>query len=201
MCAERKPRAVSGGAPSNAACVDVRVDRRSPRNAPSAGVGDSPMFIAEGGVFNGLAVRASGMPAPAWHRILFAARLFLMRPAPRRIVRPSIQDRMLFVPRDAVLAGSHGQITDGGLFGRVELASFAAHRGGLTQDLLRLLFLPEQRATAFAFLSTRVGQRFLKSTAVGTSIPSMRLDLLALLPYPELFGARASNRYPSSRSS
>ena len=47
-------------------------------------------------------------------------------------------------------------------------------------------FLREERATAFAFLSTRVGQRLLKSTAVGTSIPSMRLDLLALLPYPEL---------------
>jgi hypothetical protein len=93
---------------------------------------------------------------------------------------------MLFVPRDAVLAGSHGQLTEGGIFGKVELASFGAHRGGVTQDLLRLLFLPRERSTAFVFLSTRVGQRLLKSTAVGTSIPSMRLDLLEELPYPEL---------------
>jgi hypothetical protein len=93
---------------------------------------------------------------------------------------------MLFVPRDAVLAGSHGQLTDGGLFGKVELASFAAHDGGITQDLLRLLFLPNERACAFVFLSTAVGQRLLKSTAVGTSIPSMRLDLLGQLPYPPL---------------
>src|SRR5262249_38311562 len=102
------------------------------------------------------------------------------------IARPPISDRMLFVPHDAVLGGSHGQVTDGGLFGRVELASFGAHSGGVTQDLLRLLFLPSERAAAFAFLSTLVGQRLLKSTAVGTSIPSMRLDLLEELPYPEL---------------
>jgi hypothetical protein len=92
----------------------------------------------------------------------------------------------LFVPRDAVLAGSHGQLTDGGIFGKVELASFGAHGGGLTQDLLRLLFAPKHRATAFIYLSTRVGERLLKSTAVGTSIPSMRLDLLEELPFPEL---------------
>jgi hypothetical protein len=109
-----------------------------------------------------------------------------MRPLPRRIARPPIADRMLFVPQDAVLAGSHGQLTDGALFGKVELASFGAFRGGVTQDLLRLLFVPQERATAFVFLSTLVGQRLLKSTAVGTSIPSMRLDLLEQLPYPEL---------------
>jgi hypothetical protein len=97
---------------------------------------------------------------------------------------------MFFVPKHAVLAGSHGQLTDGGIFGKVELASFGAYQGGITQDLLRLLFKPEQRAPAFAYLSTLVGQRLLKSTAVGTSIPSMRLDLLLSLPFPELTAAQ-----------
>jgi restriction endonuclease S subunit len=106
---------------------------------------------------------------------------------------------MLFVPRDAVLAGSHGQLTDGGLFGKVELASFAAYTGGITQDLLRLLFKSEVRALAFVFLSTLVGQKLLKSTSVGTSIPSMRLDLLKRLPFPQLDQAEveAINRHLS----
>jgi hypothetical protein len=139
-----------------------------------------------GGVFNG--PRFARVECQPPHGIDFFSQrdVFLMRPALRRIARPPISDRMLFVPRDTVLAGSHGQLTDGGLFGKVELASFGAHGGGVTQDLLRLLFLPSERAAAFAFLSTLVGQRLLKSTAVGTSIPSMRLDLLEELPYPEL---------------
>jgi hypothetical protein len=138
------------------------------------------------GVFNG--PRFARIDCEPTYGIKFFSQrdVFLMRPVPRRIARPPIPDRMLFVPREAVLAGSHGQLTDGGLFGKVELASFAAHEGGVTQDLLRLLFLPEERAPGFVFLSTVVGQRLLKSTAVGTSIPSMRLDLLGQLPYPEL---------------
>lgn len=138
------------------------------------------------GVFNGPRFARTECTPP--HGIDFYSQrdVFLMRPNPRRIARPAISDRMLFVPREAVIAGSHGQLTDGGIFGKVELASFGAYVGGLTQDLLRLLFKPSERASAFAFLSTLVGQRLLKSTAVGTSIPSMRLDLLRELPYPEL---------------
>ena len=110
------------------------------------------------GVFNG--PRFARVDCQPPHGIDFYSQrdVFLMRPIPRRIARPSISDRMLFVPRDAVLAGSHGQLTDGGIFGKVELASFGAYEGGLTQDLLRLLFVPTERSTAFAFLSTMVGR-------------------------------------------
>ena len=138
------------------------------------------------GVFNGPRFARVDCSPPHGIHFLSQRDVFLMRPIPRRIAQPAIADRMLFVPREAVIAGSHGQLTDGGLFGKVELASFAAHQCGLTQDLLRLLFVPTERSVAYVFLSTLVGQRLLKSTAVGTSIPSMRLDLLKALPYPNV---------------
>jgi hypothetical protein len=138
------------------------------------------------GAFNGPRFARIDCQPPHGIDFLSQRDVFLMRPIARRIVRPDVPDRLLFVPRNAVLAGSHGQLTDGGLFGKVELASFAAYKGGVTQDLLRLLFVPTEQAIAYVFLSTLVGQRLLKSTAVGTSIPSMRLDLLGEIPYPHL---------------
>lgn len=185
MCAERKARIARWEGPLPSMCAwnfastgDVL---GSLRRAWSGRLAD---VLEPNGVFNG--PRFARVECQAPHGVDFCSQrdVFLMRPLPRRIARPAIPDRMLFVPREAVLAGSHGQLTDGGIFGKVELASFGAFRGGLTQDLLRLLFKAEHRAFAFTFLSTKVGQRLLKSTAVGTSIPSMRLDLLNDLPYP-----------------
>jgi hypothetical protein len=76
-------------------------------------------------------------------------------------------------------------MTEGSIFGKVELASFAGWRSGVTQDILRMLVHDGLREVAYAFLSTSVGQWLLKSTAVGTSIPSMRIDLLERLPFPD----------------
>jgi hypothetical protein len=142
-------------------------------------------ILEEDGVFNG--PRFSRIECSAPHGVEFMSQrdVFMIRSATRRVMQPPIPDRLLFVPKNAVLAGSHGQVADGGIFGRVELASFGAYKCGVTQDILRLLFKPREREVAFAYLSTLVGQRLLKSTAVGTSIPAMRLDLLLQLPYPE----------------
>ena len=144
--------------------------------------------VLPNGVFNG--PRFARVECSKSHGIDFMSQrdVFLMRPIPRRIARPPISDRMLFVPCDAILVGSHGQLSDGGLFGKVELASFGGDRCGLTQDILRVLVKPEARAAVFAFLSTQVGERLLKATAVGTSIPLMRLDLLGEIPIPEIVG-------------
>jgi hypothetical protein len=76
-------------------------------------------------------------------------------------------------------------MNEGSIFGRVELASFAGCRCGVTQDILRVLMRDGFRELAYAFLSTTVGQWLLKSTAMGTSIPSMRIDLLKQLPFPD----------------
>jgi hypothetical protein len=142
--------------------------------------------LQEDGVFNG--PRFSRIECDPPHGIDFMSQrdVFLMRPIPRRIVRPAIPDKLLFVPQDALLAGSHGQLSEGSLFGEIELASYAAYKCGVTQDILRLLPRTEHRAGMFTFLSTAVGQALFKSTAVGTSIPSVRLDLLLKLPYPDL---------------
>lgn len=143
-------------------------------------------FVLEEGVFNG--PRFARVECQAPHGIEFFSQrdLFMMRAAPQRIVHPGIPDRLLFVDETTVLAGSHGQMSEGSLFGRVELASFGAHRVGLTQDILRLQPRSGRGNVLYAFLSTRVGQRLLQSTAVGTSIPSVRIDLALRLPTPDL---------------
>lgn len=187
MCCDRRARAVSWSGPmptlsawtyaSAGGALELLRRRWSGRLQDA---------LQPDGVFNG--PRFARIECNPPHGVDFYSQrdVFLMRPIPRRIARPAIAERQLFVPKDAVLAGSHGQLTDGGIFGKVELASFGAYRGGLTQDLLRLLFRPAYRAAAFAFLAGRVGERLLKATAVGTSIPSMRLDLLKEIPFPDL---------------
>jgi hypothetical protein len=56
----------------------------------------------------------------------------------------------------------------------------------LTEDLLRLVPRPEVSPLAYAFLSTLVGLRLVRSTAVGTKILNLRFDLLRALPFPSL---------------
>ncbi len=138
------------------------------------------------GIFNG--PRFARIPCDSSHGIDFMSQrdVFMRRPVLAHIRRPEISDRQLFVPQNAILAGSHGQLNDGSIFGSVELAEFGAYRCGVTQDILRILTRPEHRNTAYVFLSTTVGRRLLQSTAVGTSIPSVRLDLARRLPFPEL---------------
>jgi hypothetical protein len=90
------------------------------------------------------------------------------------------------VDDDTLLVGSRGQTNEGSIFGRVELASFTPKNCGVTGDILRLVPATGFRELAYAFLSTTVGQWLLKSTAIGTSIPAMRTDLLKLLPFPDV---------------
>jgi hypothetical protein len=52
--------------------------------------------------------------------------------------------------------------------------------------MLRVQPRSDYAPLAYAFLSTLVGRRLLRSTAVGTKILSMRPDLLRALPFPEV---------------
>lgn len=142
--------------------------------------------LEPGGVFNGPRFARVECSAPHGIDLLSQRDIFMIRPVGYRIARPDVPDRLLFVPRTSLLVGSHGQMNEGSIFGRVELASFAGWRSGVTQDILRVLVQPGLRELAYGFLSTKVGQWLLKSTAVGTSIPSMRIDLLKQLPFPDL---------------
>src|SRR3954463_11367208 len=88
-------------------------------------------------------------------------------------------ERLLYVPSHALIVASHGQLSEGSLFGHVETAAFGLHRCGITQDILRVLPKPEHHDFLLAFLSSKLGFLLLKSTAIGTSIPMMHPGLLA----------------------
>jgi type I restriction enzyme S subunit len=119
--------------------------------------------------------------------------IFSIRPIPRRIVPPAIDRRLLYVPRHGLIVASHGQMNEGSLFGRVETAAGDFHECGITQDILRVLPQPQWHDWLYAYLSTRLGLRLLQSTAYGTSIPMMRPDLLATLPFPPPTDAQAAD--------
>jgi hypothetical protein len=136
------------------------------------------------GIYNG--PRFARIPCRRPHGIDFVDQrdIFCIRPVPRRIVPPTVDRRQLYVPGHGLVVAGHGQMNEGSLFGRVESAAAGFHQCGITEDILRLLPTPEWHDWLYAFLSTRLGLRLLQSTAYGTSIPKMRPDLLASLPYP-----------------
>jgi hypothetical protein len=144
-------------------------------------------FVEEGGIF--LGPRFGRIPASPPHGIDFVSQrdVFLMRPVPRRIVRPLVPDRLLFVPPHAILLGANGQLTEGTLFGHAELAAFSDINYAITGHIMRLLISsPTEANWLFAFLSTKLGMALLRTTAIGTSVPTMHVGLLGRLPVPEL---------------
>jgi hypothetical protein len=114
--------------------------------------------------------------------------IFLIRPIPRRIRKPNFDDQLLFVPEDAVLISGRGQLEEGNLFGRVELAVFGASSAVVTSDAIPLI--PDQGYSEllYTFLSTKLGLQLLRTCAIGTSIPAMHLGILSKLPIPDIRG-------------
>lgn len=137
------------------------------------------------GIF--LGPRSTRVPCSPPHGVqLYSQRdVFLIRPIGQRISRLDMADRLLFVPDEALLVAANGQTTEGSLFGRVELATFFGRGAAMSGHLMRMLPKPGWRDSMYGFLSTSLGQWLLKSTAVGTSVPSMRIDLLEDLPFPD----------------
>jgi hypothetical protein len=138
------------------------------------------------GLYNGL--RFARVPSKKPYGLDFLSQrdVFLIRPIPRRIVHPGLDNRMLFVPDCAILLGSHGQLTEGSLFGRAESAACGAAGSAITQDILRIIPKQDYWQHLFVFLSTAIGMSLLRSTAVGTSVPTMHIGLLRQLPIPQL---------------
>ncbi|MGI9067085.1 MAG: hypothetical protein ACR2HX_11875 [Pyrinomonadaceae bacterium] len=143
-------------------------------------------FVLPDGMFNG--PRFARVPCLPPYGVDFWSQrdVFLMRPVPRRIRHPGFNDRLLFVPDDAILVCSLGQLEEGNLFGRAELAAFGASSGAITQHILRLLPTDGYSEALYAFLSTKVGLALVRSCAIGTSVPTMHKGLLSELPIPEL---------------
>jgi hypothetical protein len=78
-------------------------------------------------------------------------------------------------------------LTEGTLFGRAELAAFGPSEDAITGHIMRLMIAkPSDAEWLFAFLSTKLGMALLRTTAIGTSVPTMHVGLLGRLPVPEL---------------
>jgi hypothetical protein len=143
-------------------------------------------LLEPNGIYNGPRFARTPCKKPYGIDFLDQRDVFAIRAVSRRIVAPRISDRLLYVPKHALIVASHGQLSEGSLFGHVETAAFGLHRCGITQDILRVIPKPEYHDFLLAFLSSRLGFLLLKSTAIGTSIPMMHPGLLAALPHPPL---------------
>lgn len=142
--------------------------------------------IKPNGLFNGPRFVRTPVKPPHGFDFLSQRDLHMIRPAPARIAKPKVQDRLLFVPEKAILIASLGQFSEGALFGRAEIATSETAKAALTQHILRMYVHDELALQIYAFLSTQLGLRFLRSTAIGNSVPMMRLDLVKNLPIPTL---------------
>lgn len=109
--------------------------------------------------------------------------VFMMRPIPRRVARPHIYEELRVEGADVFIA-SRGQLVQGALFGSFELAANLPREAIVSEDFVRLRTTPGMAEVALAFFSTKLGRRLVQTTAYGTSIPGIRLDLLENLPFP-----------------
>jgi hypothetical protein len=112
--------------------------------------------------------------------------IHMIRPIPSRIAKPKVSDRLLFVPEHALLVPGIGQFTEGALFGKVAITTSETVSAAITEHIFRIYTLPQYALQLYAFFSTVVGLRLLRTVAVGNTIPVMRVDLLEDLPVPML---------------
>ncbi len=139
--------------------------------------------VEPGGVFRG--GRGARIPCAPPYGVDFLSQrdAFLIRPVPQRVLVPSAG---LIPQAGTLMLGGQGTLGEGELFGRTTLVTAGGANSAWTEHLLRVLPRPGHEATLFAFLTTTVGFRLIRSTAVGTKLLSLRPDLLLDLPIPEL---------------
>lgn len=186
MCAERRRHSVvwSGPLPSLAAW---NVASTGGALAYLRGQWNSMLqdVVQQDGIFNGPRFARVDCQAPHGMDFMSQRDAMLVRPIPRRIVHPGFADRQLFADEGTILVGGHGTLGEGEIFGRAMLVHGRFSKAAFTQDLLRIVPENGQGFALYAYLSTTVGFRLLRATAVGTKILSMREDMLRALPVPE----------------
>lgn len=143
-------------------------------------------ILEPNGIFNGPRFARQSCKPP--HGVSFCSQrdVFLVRPVPRQIVHPGFDDDLLFTRPESLLVGGHGTLGEREIFGKVAYVDDLFAENALTQDILRIWPLRGFSGTAYAFLSTLVGFRLMRATAVGTKIMSLRPDLMRALPIPTL---------------
>jgi type I restriction enzyme S subunit len=141
-------------------------------------------MVAQRGIYNGPRFARVDCAEPHGLEFMSQRDVMLIRPMPRRIRHPGFEDRMIFAQQGTILVGGHGTLGEGEIFGRAGLVYGRLSRAAFTQDLLRIVPVASHEHLLYAYLSTTVGFRLLRSTAVGTKILSMREDMLRDLPVP-----------------
>jgi hypothetical protein len=111
--------------------------------------------------------------------------LFMIRPVPQRIMIPS-NDADLRVTEGMILVAGDGQLNEGSLFGQATMVTAELAGVAATEHAVRVKPINEYKELVYAFLSTDVGLRLLRSTAFGTSIPKLSTSLANNLPFPEV---------------
>jgi len=187
MCERRERRAIwwDGALPTYTAWTYASAGEAFASLARqwSARLGD---VVEADGIFNGNRFARGSCERPHGIPLLSQRDVFMMRPIPRRVVHPGISERLLMAQPFTLLAGGAGTLGEGELFGRVEMVGEDWVSLAISEHLLRILPRREYACLAYAFLSSIVGFRLLRSTAVGTKILSLRPDLLRTLPFPSV---------------
>lgn len=153
------------------------------RRQSSAQVRD---YLLSDGLFQGPRFARIPCQRPFGVDLLSQRDVFMARRIPQRIAKPGVVDAELFPARDALLLACDGQLSEGTLFGHAELAASVPQGTAVSEHILRMNPRDGSRGLLYAYLSSILGYRLLQSTAVGTSIPKMRLDLVAALPVPSV---------------
>ncbi len=183
MCAERRRRSVLWDGPFPSLCAWNFASSAGAldflRRAWSSCVGD---VVEPAGIFRG--GRGQRIPCAPPHGFEFLSQrdAFLIRPVPQRVLLPSTG---LMPSEGTILVGGQGTLGEGEIFGRATLVTAEGAKRAWTEHLLRIVPKPGQEAALFAYLTTTVGFRLLRSTAVGTKLLSLRPDLLFELPIPD----------------
>lgn len=186
MCASRQMRFVLWGGPFPSLCSWNFASSGGAlpflRRKWEATLGD---LVDRNGIYNGPRFARVDCQVPHGVEFMSQRDAMLIRPVPRRIVHPGFDDRQLFARDGTILVGGHGTLGEGEIFGRAVLVHGRFAKAAFTQDLLRVVPKTGEDHALFAYLTTTVGFRLLRSTAVGTKILSMREDMLRALPVPE----------------
>jgi hypothetical protein len=112
--------------------------------------------------------------------------LFALRRVAQLIAKPRVPDEELFATPSTLLVARDGQFSEGSLFGRAELGSMGVTKAAISEHIMQVVCEPTWAHGLLAYLTSQVGQRLTRTTAVGTSIPTIREDLFLDLPVPDL---------------
>lgn len=117
--------------------------------------------------------------------------IFAMVPVPKRICLPELEPDMPPV-ESSLLVASRGQLSEGSLFGSVELGRNTPPGSIISEDIVRVIPKPGHLEVVYAVLTSVLGRAMLRTTACGTSISGMLPNLAAALPFPKLSVADAN---------